>query len=103
MRAVLYNLFVNSIHSCKAGAAVVVHARVTRDAKWFELTVADTGTGMSADVYQRCTEPFFTTKRSGNGIGLALARRAAEEAGGSLDIESVVDVGTSVTLRVPLS
>jgi signal transduction histidine kinase len=101
VRAILCNLFVNAIHSCRAGAAIVVHARVAASGA-FELTVADTGKGMTAEVYQRCTEPFFTTKPSGSGLGLAFARRAAEEAGGSLEIESVVDVGTSVTLRVPL-
>ena len=58
---------------------------------------------MPADVYERCTELFFTTKRSGSGIGLALARRAAEGAGGSLDIQSIVGVGTTVTLRVPVT
>jgi signal transduction histidine kinase len=103
VRAVLFNLIVNSIHSCREGATVVAHARLFEDpGRRFELTVADTGVGMTAEVYQQCTHPFFTTKRSGNGIGIALARRAAEEAGGSLEIQSIVDVGTSVTLRVPL-
>ena len=103
VRAVLFNLLVNSLHSCRAGGTVVVHARVVGGGASFELTVADTGEGMPADVYERCTELFFTTKRSGSGIGLALARRAAEGAGGSLDIQSIVGVGTTVTLRVPVT
>jgi signal transduction histidine kinase len=102
VRAVLFNLLVNSLHSCRAGGTVVVHARVVADGTRFELTVADTGEGMTAEVYERCTELFFTTKRSGSGIGLALARRAAEGAGGTLDIQSVVGIGTTVTMRVPV-
>jgi signal transduction histidine kinase len=102
VRAVLFNLLVNALHSCRSGGTVVVHARVGEGGREFELTVADTGEGMTAEVYERCTELFFTTKRSGSGIGLALARRAAEGAGGRLDIQSVVGVGTTVTLRVPV-
>lgn len=103
VRAVLFNLLVNSLHSCPAGGTVVVHARLVNGGAWFELTVADTGEGMTAEVYERCTELFFTTKRSGSGIGLALARRAAEGAGGTLEIQSIVGVGTTVTLRVPVA
>jgi signal transduction histidine kinase len=58
---------------------------------------------MTAEVYNRCTEIFFTTKRNGSGIGLALCRRAVEESGGTLTIESVVGFGTSVTIEVPLA
>ena len=103
VRAVLFNLLVNSQHSCRGGGTVIVHARLVGGGKAFELTVADTGEGMTAEVFDRCTELFFTTKRSGSGIGLALARRAAEGAGGSLDIQSIVGVGTTVTLRVPVA
>ena len=66
------------------------------------LTVADTGTGMTHDVYTRCTELFFTTKRNGSGIGLALVRQAVTEAGGELEIESVPGFGTCITALVPV-
>jgi signal transduction histidine kinase len=103
VRAVLFNLLVNSMHSCRSGGTVVVHARLVDEGRRFELTVADTGEGMTAEVYERCTELFYTTKRSGSGIGLALARRAAEGAGGALDIQSIIGVGTTVTVRVPVT
>jgi signal transduction histidine kinase len=99
----VYNLMVNAIQACSAGHTVNLHAGLRDSGSRFWLTVVDNGPGMSAEVYQQCTDLFFTTKRNGSGIGLALCRRAAEEAGGGLVIESVVGFGTSVTVEVPLA
>jgi signal transduction histidine kinase len=100
VRAILFNLFVNAIHASATGTTIVIHARLSSSGV-FELTVADTGTGMTAEVYRRCTELFFTTKRSGSGVGLALCRKTTEEAGGTLEIQSVPGVGTTIVMRVP--
>jgi two-component system sensor histidine kinase RegB len=66
------------------------------------IDVVDQGPGMSADVVARVGEPFFTTKPPGSGMGLGvfLARSAAEHVGGVLDISSST-VGTTVTMRLP--
>jgi two-component system sensor histidine kinase RegB len=59
---------------------------------------------MENDVLRRAGEPFFTTKEpgAGMGLGLFLARRVIERLGGSLTLESIVRVGTIVTVRVPV-
>lgn len=101
VRAVLFSLIVNATHSCRAGAAVVVHARLVAGGAQLELHVADTGAGTTVGVSPREGGPLFMTERSESGI--ALARSAAEEAGGSLKTQSVVDGGMSVTLRVPVA
>ena len=103
VRAIVYNLMANSIQSGTPGTTVNLYAGLQDGGRTFELTVVDNGPGMSADVLARCTELFFTTRRTGSGIGLALVRRAAEEAGGALDISSVPGYGTSATLRVPVT
>jgi signal transduction histidine kinase len=100
---IVHNLMINSIQACSAGQAVNLRAGLSDDGSRFNLTVVDNGSGMTAEVYNRCTEIFFTTKRNGSGIGLALCRRAVEESGGTLTIESVVGFGTSVTIEVPLA
>ena len=100
---IVHNLMINSIQACSAGQAVNLRAGLCDDGSRFVLTVVDNGSGMTAEVYNRCTEIFFTTKRNGSGIGLALCRRAVEESGGTLTIESVVGFGTSVTIEVPLA
>lgn len=70
---------------------------------YVRLSVSDTGTGMSAAVRARVTEPFFTTKPAGQGtgLGLAMANGFAEQSGGRLAIESQPGQGTTVTLWLP--
>lgn len=102
MRALVYNLVTNAIHACKAGAQVRVRAQVERATQDFELTVEDTGAGMTPEVLARCTQLFFTTKRSGSGIGLALCRDLVMRGGADLNIVSAVGVGTKVRITVPV-
>lgn len=102
LRAVVFNLVTNALHASHAGGTVVLHSRLTDDGKRFELCVVDNGTGMTAEVFEKCTQLFFTTKRSGSGIGLALCRQVADDGGGELSLESVPGFGTSITLRLPI-
>ena len=68
------------------------------------LRVSDTGRGMSSETIERAFDPFFTTKMGvrGSGLGLTMVRRFAQETGGSVAIESKLDLGTTVTLQLPL-
>lgn len=102
MRALVYNLVTNAIHACKSGSKVRVRAQIEPATADFELTVEDTGSGMAPEVLARCTQLFFTTKRSGSGIGLALCRDLVMRGGADLDIVSAVGVGTKVRITVPV-
>jgi PAS domain S-box-containing protein len=70
-----------------------------------QLTIADTGSGMSREVLDRVFEPFFTTKDVGKGSGLGLPQvyGFAQQSGGRLTIDSEIGGGTIVTLRLPRS
>jgi PAS domain S-box-containing protein len=70
---------------------------------YVEVTVGDTGTGMSEAVRARAFEPFFTTKSAGHGTGLGLAQvyGIARQAGGAARIESAPGQGTLVRLLLP--
>jgi signal transduction histidine kinase/CheY-like chemotaxis protein len=65
-----------------------------------ELTVLDTGIGMSLETQQRCLEPFFTTKSEGKGtgLGLSLLNKLLTQSGGHLSIESKLGLGTTARL-----
>lgn len=69
------------------------------------IRVADTGTGMSAEVMARAFEPFFTTKdrAQGSGLGLATVYGIARSSGGVATLESSIGSGTTVTIRLPAS
>lgn len=70
--------------------------------KW-TLVITDRGPGMPEEILQRVSEPFFTTKAPGSGMGLGvfLARSVVERLGGQIRIDSQSRVGTSVTVTLP--
>ena len=79
-----------------------VHVLVQPQDSGVRLRVRDAGAGMDEDTLRRATEPFFTTKETaGMGLGLFLARTTLERLGGTLEIESSPDTGTTVDLCLP--
>jgi two-component system sensor histidine kinase RegB len=80
---------------------VLVKGEVTNECA--RISVIDTGRGMSDEVLSRVSEPFFTTKPPGRGMGLGLylTRAVVESLGGSLSIDSQAGAGTSVRVELP--
>jgi signal transduction histidine kinase len=62
----------------------------------------DSGCGIEADHLQKIFEPYFTTKKLGIGLGLALTKRVLEEHGGTIWVASVKGMGTTVTISLPM-
>jgi two-component system, sporulation sensor kinase E len=79
-----------------------IHVRLTSDDEWVVLAIADTGVGIPADKLTRVFDAYYTTKASGGGIGMLVLLRILRAHGGTVDIQSTPDVGTTVTLRFPL-
>ena len=73
------------------------------DADWAEVAVKDTGPGIAEAVLPHVFDPYFTTRPSGVGLGLAIAHRIVQGHQGSLDVESHVGSGTTMIIRLPLS
>ena len=67
------------------------------------LSVTDTGGGMPAEVIERATEPFFTTKPpgKGTGLGLSISYGIVKDHGGVIDVDSAPGKGTQFTVRLP--
>ncbi|MFT8244953.1 PAS domain-containing protein [Roseomonas sp. BN140053] len=113
LETVLVNLAVNARDAMPGGGRVLLAAEAApfgasppaelRPGRYLRLFVADTGTGMAPAVLARVTEPFFTTKGEGTGLGLAMARGFAEQSGGALGISSAPGSGTTVSLWLPVA
>jgi len=65
------------------------------------LTIIDSGTGMTEEVQRRIFEPFFSTKPSGRGLGLSTVHGLVQRSHGTIDVQSVPGLGTSMTVRLP--
>ncbi|MBE7451487.1 MAG: hybrid sensor histidine kinase/response regulator [Kofleriaceae bacterium] len=101
---VLINVVTNGAQAVgdRAGGdgGVVVSATVDGGAVRFE--VSDTGGGIAPEVLERIGTPFFTTKRTGTGLGIAQCQRLVGKAGGAFRIASEPGRGTTVTFTVPV-
>jgi len=66
------------------------------------IVVRDFGSGMDAKTKKRLFEPFFTTKKRGTGLGMSVVRQIIELHGGTIDVQSKPDKGTTFTIEMPL-
>jgi len=105
---VFWNIFTNAAEAMPEGGEITVGAeRLAGEGEgnerksWVELSVADTGTGMSTGELASIFEPFFTTKRNGTGLGLATVYRIVEGHGGHVRVESTPGKGTRFLIYLP--
>ncbi len=97
---VFYNLVNNAKDAMKDGGTLTVGIKDLED-KW-SLTVKDTGTGIPEDILDEIFEPFRSFgKAHGTGLGLAITRKVIEQHKGTIDVESVIDHGTTFVLTFP--
>jgi PAS domain S-box-containing protein len=99
---VLINLVMNSLHAMPEGGQLTL--RLAREGSHVCLGLSDTGHGMPEEIRSKVFEPFFTTKDfgKGTGLGLTVVKGIIEEHGGTIDVESAVDKGTTFWIRLPL-
>ena len=99
IQAAVVNLVRNAKDATPAGGQILVST--LREGSHVLIRVTDTGAGIATELQSKVMDPYFSTKKSGTGLGLPTARRVAEEHGGSLRLESEVGKGTQFTLLLP--
>ena len=67
------------------------------------LHITDTGEGIAPENLAGIFNPYFTTKRNGTGLGLAIVHKIIEDHGGTVRIRSKLEMGTTVTIALPLT
>ena len=109
LRQVLVNVLGNAIQAVEdRGVDGARHDAPIRletarlDSERVAITVRDRGTGITPENLSRVFDPYFTTRRTGTGIGLAISRNIIEGLGGRITVASQPERGTEVRIELPL-
>ena len=105
IRQILLNLAGNAVKFTASGN---IHMRASAEGDWLDVAVQDTGIGIAPDQLDHIFEEFrqvdsnLSRRHGGAGLGLAIARRLAEQMGGTITVHSAVGAGSTFTLRLPV-
>lgn len=98
---VMLNVFLNAVEAMDGGGTLSVSLQKDEVRSRFIIGVGDTGQGISEEDLLHVFDPYFTTKQSGTGLGLALVHKIIEAHDGEIKIESRTGEGTTVSVMLP--
>ncbi|MEB3209744.1 MAG: HAMP domain-containing sensor histidine kinase, partial [Leptolyngbyaceae bacterium] len=101
LKQVFINLVSNACEAIPSGETVSWKIECNGNPKQIQIQVHNGGEPIPPDVLPQLTKPFFTTKSSGNGLGLAITKRIVEAHDGTLSFTSTAEDGTTVTVVLP--
>lgn len=99
LQGALENLINNAVNANATSIELIFNYDSTESKLFF--AVKDNGDGMSDSILKKVKNPFFTTKAKGTGLGLAIADAVAKTHGGEVNIQSIKEVGTTITITIP--
>ena len=99
MKQVFLNLILNAIQAMPEGGELRISA--AKRGEWIRLEIEDTGCGIPKEHLDKIFNPFFSTKRSGTGLGLYTVDKILRAHGASISVRSEVGVGTCFTIELP--
>ena len=99
IKQAFYNVVKNASQATAPGGSITVRSDLSDE--HVSIIFTDTGEGISASEMSDVFQPYFTTKKSGTGLGLLIIRRIIREHGGDIKISSEESKGTSVTISLP--
>jgi len=80
----------------------IVHGHSGKEAEFIRITIRDHGPGIPVEIQDKIFVPFFTTKKTGTGLGLPIAQKIIHAHGGVLDLKSVPGKGTDFIIKIPV-
>jgi signal transduction histidine kinase len=100
LKQTLLNLMLNAVQAMPDGGELILSARA--DGRYAMIEVTDTGTGMTPEITANIFDAYFTTKRGGTGLGLAMAKRVVQAHQGTMGVDSEPGKGSRFWLKLPL-
>ena len=100
---VLTNLMQNAVQSIPEGREGLVRVSVETQGADVLIAIADNGTGIDSEIVDKIFQPYFTTKTSGTGLGLAMTRKIIEFWKGKIWFDTTEGKGTTFYIRMPIT
>ncbi|MCK4409726.1 MAG: PAS domain-containing protein, partial [Candidatus Eisenbacteria sp.] len=100
LKQAFLNVINNAIQSMPNGGRIEISTE--QSGHVLVITVRDNGPGIPKEIMSKLFVPFFTTRKAGSGLGMAVTRRIVENHGGSIGVESVQGEGTTVRISIPI-
>jgi signal transduction histidine kinase len=100
IKQVFVNLIKNAAEAMPDGGTLSI--LTSKEGPGVTIQIADTGTGIDAKVKENLFRPFMTTKKKGTGLGLAVSYKLIQDHNGDIHLESEMNYGTTVIIRLPL-
>jgi signal transduction histidine kinase len=110
LQTLFLNLITNALDAMPKGGALTIGTRQappslsSKAGRWLEISIADTGIGITEESKKRIFDPFFTTKKmgEGTGLGLAICEKIIKEHSGRIELESEVGKGSTFFISLPV-
>src|SRR5204863_7347708 len=102
LRQALLNILGNAVQAVAGRQADIRLRTLLVDPRRVAITVTDNGGGIAPEDMPRLFDPYFTTRRTRTGIGLAISRNIIEDLGGRITVSSARERGTEVRIELPL-
>jgi signal transduction histidine kinase len=99
LKSCLSNIAINALQAMPNGGKL--SARIANTDGFVEVSISDTGVGITEESINKIFEPYFSTKQTGFGLGLAVTKAIIEEHQGSIGVVSKQGVGTTFTVKLP--
>src|SRR4030043_1207926 len=100
IKTCIFNVILNAFQAMPAGGDLTLSTK-TSDSRAY-IIIEDTGVGIAKENLPKLFDPFFSTKSTGLGLGLALTKRVVEEHGGKVDFNSIEGRGSKETISLPV-
>jgi signal transduction histidine kinase len=96
------NVAINALQAMKNGGTLTLSTHYNSIEKLVEISLADTGPGITTESLEDIFEPFYTTKPKGTGLGLAITSTIIESHKGFIEVKSVPEQGTQFIIKLPI-
>ena len=100
LKQAFYNIIKNALQAMRSGGILRIRTEV--DDSHVTISFIDSGHGIAPEQIGRLFEPYFTTKQNGTGLGLMIVQRIVREHGGTIEVESDKDRGTTFRIKLPI-